>query len=77
MMDVRAWAVAFLVGLLVGVGLARFRDERKTLLGATAAVALTGAVTWVVAPAAMAGPSMALGGAVAWLSLALWSQRGS
>jgi len=74
-MDGRTWAVVIVYGLVVGYLLARLRQEQRTLLTASAVMAVIGVVTWVVAPSSIAGPSMAVGGAAVAAAMSLVGLR--
>ena len=75
MTDARAWVVTVLYGALVGFLLARFRREGRVLLGAMLSMTVIGVVTWIISPASIAGPSMAVGGAASWLAATLTGMR--
>lgn len=64
-MDTRAWLVAGLFGLIVGVAVGRIRTDRLVVLVTLALTFLIGIVTWILARDSIAGPSLTLGCGVA------------
>ncbi|CAN5743495.1 MAG: hypothetical protein LC739_02210 [Actinobacteria bacterium] len=74
-MDALLWTVAVLYGLVVGLLLARFRRDQRTLLVAMATMTVIGGVTWAISPASIAGPSMTLGGATSFVAAMLTGSR--
>lgn len=74
-MDALSWIVAVLSGLIVGLLLARFRQDQRTLLVAMATMTVIGIVTWAITPPSIAGPSMTVGGAVSFVAATLTRSR--
>jgi hypothetical protein len=73
--DAKAWMVAILYGLLTGFLLGRYREEQRAMLGSLAAASLIGFVVWLMTPAAVAGPSLAVGCGLGFLAMVLTRRR--
>lgn len=79
--DPRSALVALVFGLILGLGLGRQPQDRTPVLSAGLAATVVGIVAWVFAAdgsyseLATAGMSLALGGAVASVIVALWGRR--
>ncbi|MGQ0849309.1 MAG: hypothetical protein ACT4OP_09365 [Actinomycetota bacterium] len=67
-MDLLSWLATILVGIVLGLFCARTPRERPAIRAAFALTSSVGAVTWFLAADAIAGPTMAVGGAIALLS---------
>ncbi|HKX74735.1 MAG TPA: hypothetical protein VJR05_05020 [Acidimicrobiia bacterium] len=70
-MDVAAAVVAFVFGVLVGLGLGRYWSERRVVMLSMAITLIIGGATWLVDPVHVAGPSLTIGGAALLLGAAV------
>ncbi|HEY7564788.1 MAG TPA: hypothetical protein VIA81_07685 [Acidimicrobiia bacterium] len=67
-MEPRGWLIAVAMGIAIGLIPGRNRQHRREVLAALAVTLVIGAVTWVMAPDSIAGPSMVGGTAMALLT---------
>jgi hypothetical protein len=63
--ETRAWIVAAVFGLIVGVAAGRIRTDRTAVLITLALTFLIGVVSWISVRDAIAGPSLTVGGGIA------------
>jgi Flp pilus assembly protein TadB len=61
-MDAPSYLVAIVFGLVTGMILGRHRDDHRAIFISIALTVAIGVVTWLVAPAHIAGPSLTTGG---------------
>jgi hypothetical protein len=66
--DPKAWIVAALFGLVSGIGLGRSRTDHQAGITTMGLTFLIGIVAWIVASDSNAGPSLTVGGGVAFIA---------